>query len=62
MVWIYFHRALPCAIYFAPSGLKLIPIPSLLKKRRAIREPPFFQSFPFSNLIREGELKGVSEN
>jgi hypothetical protein len=47
---------------FIFTGLKLIPIPSLLKKRRAIREPPFFQSFPLSNSIREGELKGVSEN
>jgi len=31
------HRALPCAILFRCFGLKLIPIPSLLKKRRAMR-------------------------
>jgi len=47
---------------FIFTGLKLISISSLLKKRRAIREPLFFQLSPSLIELERWELKGVSEN
>jgi len=49
-----------CGFIF--TGLKLIPHPFSFEKEKGDTRTSFFPPFPLSNSIREGELKGVSEN
>jgi hypothetical protein len=60
MMWIYFHRALPCAIVFCPFGALTHPLPFSFEKEKGDTKNFLIQLFPLSNSIREGELKGVS--
>jgi hypothetical protein len=44
------------------QGLLTHPHPFSFEKEKGDMKTSFFQLFPLSNSIREGELKGVSEN
>jgi hypothetical protein len=53
---------LPCAIVFCPFGALTHPLSFSFEKEKGDTKNFLIQFFPFSNSIRERELKGVSEN
>jgi hypothetical protein len=62
MVWIYFHRALSCAIVFCPFGALTHPLPFSFEKEKGDTKISSYNCSPSLIQLERGELKGVSEN